>query len=54
MAATQARLNSAELAIEKSTLRAPYDGVIAARLVEEGAAVNPGMPVLRLVANTGY
>lgn len=54
MAATQARLNNAELAIEKSTLRAPYDGVIAARLVEEGAAVNPGMPVLRLVANTGY
>jgi len=54
MEATQARLQSAELAIEKSMLRAPYDGVIAERLVEEGASVNPGMPALRLVANTGY
>lgn len=52
--ATQARLLSAQLDMEKSSLRAPYAGVIASRLVQEGAVVSAGMPVFRLVAANGY
>ncbi len=35
--------------IEKSTLRAPYDGVIALRQVDEGAVLAAGAPVVKLV-----
>ena len=52
--AVQARRLSAQLDVDKSTLRAPYGGVIARRLVQEGAVVNAGTPVLRLVAASGY
>jgi RND family efflux transporter MFP subunit len=52
--AIRARRLSAQLDIDKSTLRAPFDGVVASRLVQEGAVVNAGTPVLRLVAASGY
>ncbi len=52
--AIRARRLSAQLDIDKSTLRAPYGGVVASRLAQEGAVVNAGTPVLRLVAASGY
>ena len=41
----------ADLAIDlnDSTLRAPFDGVVAARLADEGTVMAPGSPVLRIV-----
>ena len=43
----------AQLELDKSTLRAPYEAVVAERLVQTGAVVAPGTPVLRLVTATG-
>ena len=48
-----AQRQSAQLELEKSTLRAPYEAVVARRLVQIGAVVAPGTPVLRLVTATG-
>ena len=48
-----AQRQSAQLELEKSTLRAPYEAVVAERLVQTGAVVAPGTPVLRLVTATG-
>ena len=48
-----AQRQSAQLEPEKSTLRAPYEAVVAERLVQTGAVVAPGTPVLRLVTATG-
>lgn len=46
----QAQLRGIDIDLEKSVLRAPYAGVVAERLVNAGAVVNTGTPVLRLVA----
>lgn len=35
--------------IEKHTLRAPYDGVIAHRYVSDGVLVSPSVPIMRIV-----
>ena len=48
-----AQRQSAQLELEKSTLRAPYEAVVAERLVQTGAVVAPGTPVLRLVTAMG-
>ena len=48
-----AQRQSARLELEKSTLRAPFEAVVAERLVQTGAVVAPGTPVLRLVTATG-
>ena len=48
-----AQRQSAQLELEKSTLRAPYEAVVAERLVQTGAVVAPGTPVLRLVTAAG-
>jgi len=45
----QAQLDSIEIDIQKSVLRAPYDGVIADRYLDEGAVVSPGSPVVKLM-----
>lgn len=47
--ATRARADAARLEIIKSTLRAPFDGVVAERLAQTGAVVNAGAPVLRFL-----
>ncbi len=39
----------ARRALEKTTIRAPFDGVITARAAQLGAYVAPGMPLLTLV-----
>ena len=46
----QAQLRGIDIDLDKSVLRAPYDGVVAQRLVNAGAVVNVGMPVVRVVA----
>ena len=51
--AAAAQRQSAQLELEKSSLRAPYEAVVARRLVQIGAVVAPGTPVLRLVTATG-
>ena len=48
-----AQRQSAQLEVEKSTLLAPYEAVVAERLVQTGAVVAPGTPVMRLVTATG-
>ncbi|MEL0306584.1 MAG: HlyD family efflux transporter periplasmic adaptor subunit, partial [Halieaceae bacterium] len=48
-----AERESAELELVKSTLVAPYEAVVAERLVQIGTVVAPGTPVLRLVTTTG-
>ena len=48
-----AQKQSAQLELDKSTLKAPYDAVVAERLAQTGAVVAPGTPVLRLVTASG-
>lgn len=43
----EARLVEANLQLGDSTLRAPYDGVVAQRLVDEGQNITPNSPVVR-------
>lgn len=47
--AESARLASIDIELGKTSLLAPYDGIIADRYVQQGAIVNPGVPVLRLL-----
>jgi RND family efflux transporter MFP subunit len=51
--AVSARLASIDIELEKSSLIAPYDGVIADRYVSQGAVVSPGTPVVRLLETAG-
>ena len=44
-----ALLADVALDIEKSTLKAPFDGTIAERFLDEGTVVSPGEPVFRVV-----
>ncbi|NQY04517.1 MAG: efflux RND transporter periplasmic adaptor subunit, partial [Halieaceae bacterium] len=45
-----AQLARIQLDLDKTTLRAPYAGVVAQRMVNAGAVVSAGAPVLRIVA----
>ena len=45
-----ARLESLDINLEKSALRAPYDGVVAARHLDPGTVLQAGEPVLQLVS----
>ncbi len=40
--------------LQRSVLRAPIDGRIAARFLDPGAQVHPGTPVLRLIASDDF
>ena len=51
--AESARLASLDIELEKSQLLAPYDGVVADRYVQQGAIVNPGVPVLKILESAG-
>jgi RND family efflux transporter MFP subunit len=51
--ATEARLQSIQIQIDRAALRAPYDGIIADRFLHEGAVVNPGTPVVRFIETAG-
>ncbi len=49
-AAVLASLRSLEIDLEKSTLKAPYTGVVAARYVDPGTVLQAGQLVLQLVS----
>ena len=51
LASAKANAESSRLDIERSRLRAPFNGVIANQLVETGAVVTPSMPVLHVVSD---
>jgi len=46
----QAELQRQQARVERHTLRAPYSGLISERLTEAGEWIEPGRPVLTLVA----
>lgn len=46
-----AQIADVDVNIRKSTLTAPFDGVISTRQVDEGTVVNAGQSVIRLVEN---
>ncbi|GJL98219.1 MAG: RND transporter MFP subunit [Hyphobacterium sp.] len=50
-AAAAAQANALRAQLTLSEIRAPFDGVVTARLSDEGAIAAPGSPVLRLVEN---
>ena len=45
----QAQLDSVNVDLSKSKLKAPFAGTIAARLLDEGAIASPGQSVLRIL-----
>lgn len=45
----KAELEAAEMAIERRTLRAPFNGVVQKKYRDEKEWVNPGDPILRLI-----
>jgi membrane fusion protein, multidrug efflux system len=47
--AREATLNGATRDLKDATIRAPFDGVVAERMVSEGQLVNAQAPVMRLV-----
>ncbi len=49
LARIDAELASVDVELDKSALRAPFAGVVAARRYDEGAVLDAGRPVLRLV-----
>ncbi len=48
--AAQARLALAQTALARGTVRAPFGGVVAERLVSPGDYVTPGRPVMKVVS----
>lgn len=41
-----------DVTIDKSTLKAPFNGIVAIRELDEGTVANPGQSVIRLIENT--
>ncbi len=46
-----ASIHDVEINIEKSTMRAPFRGVVGERNLDEGSVVQPGQAIVRLVEN---
>ncbi|MET1413605.1 efflux RND transporter periplasmic adaptor subunit [Roseibium sp. HPY-6] len=44
-----AAVEAIDISLDKSVLTAPFDGTVGERLLDEGATVSPGAPVLRLL-----
>ena len=49
-----AALRAAELALEKTAIRAPFTGIVTHLMVEAGEIVSPTVPVVSLIANTNF
>ncbi|WFE89305.1 efflux RND transporter periplasmic adaptor subunit [Roseibium porphyridii] len=49
LAQIDAAIEAIEISLDKSVLRAPFDGHIGERLLDEGATVAPGQAVLRVL-----
>lgn len=50
VATMRASVNNAQLVIDKSQLRAPFDAVVVSTLAEPGSVVGPAVPVLRMIS----
>ncbi len=50
VAEIKAALSSLNVEIHKSSLKAPFDGMVGARLIDEGTVVQPSTPILTLGA----
>lgn len=48
VAQAQAILQQVEVSLDETELRAPFDGIITAKYVEEGAMVSQGMPLVAI------
>ena len=48
----EASISDLNINIAKSTIKAPFAGIISARQIDEGTVVNTGQSVVRLVENT--
>ncbi|MEO1763773.1 MAG: efflux RND transporter periplasmic adaptor subunit, partial [Cyanobacteria bacterium J06629_18] len=48
----EASISELEINIAKSTVKAPFAGIVSARQIDEGTVVNTGQAVVRLVENT--
>jgi len=49
VAAARARLDTARLDLQRTVIRAPFDGIVAQRSVQIGQRVAPGTPVMTVV-----
>lgn len=49
LSAQEDQIAAAELAVERATVRAPFDGVVASRSVEPGTVAAPGAPLVSVV-----
>ncbi|MBO6507293.1 MAG: efflux RND transporter periplasmic adaptor subunit [Roseibium sp.] len=49
LAGIDASLDAIDINLDKSVLFAPFDGRVGARLIDEGATLSPGTPVLSLL-----
>lgn len=47
----QANVRNLEAQLAKSTIRAPFDGIIAKQDVEVGEIANPGVPIVTIIGN---
>jgi RND family efflux transporter MFP subunit len=50
VAEKQARVDQLRQMVEDAEIRAPFDGVVAARFVDPGALVGPRTPIVRLIS----
>ncbi len=48
VAQAQATLQQVEVSLDETEIRAPFDGIITAKYVEEGAMVSQGMPLVAI------
>ncbi len=48
----EASISDLQITIAKSTIKAPFAGIVSARQIDEGTVVNTGQAVVRLVENT--
>lgn len=50
----QAAVLSAEIALDKTVLKAPFTGVITDITTEEGEIISPSVPLVSIIANDGF
>lgn len=49
--ASKRKLESAELALSKTAVLAPFDGVILSKKIEQGAFASPGTPIVEMIGS---
>lgn len=47
----QARVDQLAREVERTAVRAPFDGTVAMRFVEPGDLIRPGLPIVRLISS---